>query len=57
MMIGIFLILLGALMLLDRMNLIDIRFGQYIVPILLIALGGSMVLQKQKPTRHRKPGS
>jgi hypothetical protein len=56
MMIGIFLILFGALLLLDRMHLIDIRVGEYIVPILLIALGASMVVQKQKPSRHSKPG-
>ena len=56
-MIGVFLILFGALLLLDRMHVIDIRIGEYIVPILLIALGASMLAKHQKPSGHRKPGS
>jgi len=45
MLIGIFLILFGALMLLDRLNLIDIRVGEYLLPVILIALGASMVFK------------
>lgn len=57
MMIGIFLILFGAMLLLDRLGWIDIRVGQYIVPILLIALGASMLAGRHKSSKHRKPGN
>jgi hypothetical protein len=47
MLIGIFLILLGSLMLLDRMGIIDIHMGDYIIPIVFIAIGASMVVKAQ----------
>ena len=47
MMIGIFLILFGSLMLLDKLGWIDIHLGEYLLPILLIALGVSMVVKRQ----------
>lgn len=46
-MIGFFLILLGALMLLDSLHLIDIRLGRMILPTLLIAWGASMVFRRR----------
>ena len=46
MMIGIFLVLFGALLLLDHLHLIDIRIGNLIAPILFIALGASMILKR-----------
>jgi hypothetical protein len=51
MLIGIFLILFGALMLLDKIGWIDIHMGDYILPILLIALGVSMVARQVQPER------
>ncbi len=47
-MIGIFLVIFGILLLLDRLGWIDIRMGQYILPIFLIALGGSMISRKSQ---------
>lgn len=52
MLIGIFLILFGSLLLLDRLGWIDIHIGQYILPIFLIALGASMI----KGDKRRSPG-
>ncbi len=43
MFLGIFLLLLGALMLLDNLGVIYIRVGEYIVPVALIALGASFI--------------
>lgn len=56
-MIGIFLILFGALMLLDNLGWIDLKMGDYILPVLLIALGGSMLMRKRGSTssKHPKP--
>lgn len=54
-MIGIFLILFGALMLLDNLGWIDLKMGDYIVPIILIALGGSMLMRKKESSKHSKP--
>lgn len=53
MMIGIFLVIFGSLLLLDRIGWINIHMGQYILPIFLIALGGSMISRKSK--RDKKP--
>ena len=61
MLIGIFLIIFGGLMLLNQLGWIDIRLGQYILPVLLIALGAWMVAghkrrdvkRKQSPTPPR----
>jgi len=47
MLVGIFLILLGSLMLLDRMGIIDIHMGDYVIPIVFIAIGASMVVKQQ----------
>lgn len=60
MLVGIFLILLGSLMLLDRMGIIDIHVGDYIIPIVFIAIGASMVVKAQnRPTQGPKapPGA
>jgi len=52
MMIGIFLVVFGSLLLLDRMGWININMNQYILPIILIALGGSMISRKSQ--RNKK---
>lgn len=43
MFIGFFILLLGIFMLLERIGVIDGSFGNYIVPIVLVALGASMI--------------
>lgn len=48
MIIGIFLLLLGVLMLLDKLGIIDYRFGDYILPIALIAIGASIISGNRK---------
>jgi hypothetical protein len=47
MMIGIFLVLFGALLLLDHLNVIDIRIGRIMLPVLFIALGASMIFRRR----------
>ena len=54
MLIGIFLIIFGGLMLLNQLGWIDIRLGQYILPVLLIALGASMVAGHRRREEKRK---
>jgi uncharacterized membrane protein YfcA len=54
MLIGIFLIIFGGLMLLNQLGWIDIRMGQYILPVLLIALGASMVAGHRRREEKRK---
>jgi hypothetical protein len=54
-MIGIFLILLGALMLLDQLGWIDIRVGQYLLPIFLVALGVHMVMRTSRDNQQGPP--
>lgn len=56
MMIGIFLVIFGSLLLLDRLGWINIHLGNYILPIFLIALGGSMIAsrtQRDKKVHQR----
>lgn len=48
MLIGIFLLLIGALMLLDNLGIIHYRFGDYILPIALIAIGASIIAGHRK---------
>ena len=48
MLIGIFLLLLGVLMLLDNLGIIHYRFGDYILPIALIAVGASIIAGNRK---------
>ena len=43
MMIGVFLLLVGTLMFLDNMGIIHYRFGDYVLPVALIALGISFM--------------
>lgn len=47
MFIGIFLILFGAMLLLDRLHVIDLKWGDFIVPIVLIAIGASELIKRQ----------
>jgi len=49
MLLGIFLILFGAILLLDRLGWVDIKAGEYLLPIFLIALGASMVVKRSAP--------
>ena len=46
MLIGIFLICLGALFILSNLGLLYGGVARYILPILLIAIGGSIVIKK-----------
>ncbi len=46
MLVGFFLICLGALFVLNNLGLLYGGVGRYILPILLIALGGSIVIKK-----------
>lgn len=48
MLIGVFLLLVGVLMLLDNLGLIHYRFGDFILPIALIAIGASIVAGNRK---------
>ncbi|UCD63712.1 MAG: hypothetical protein JSW34_13375 [Candidatus Zixiibacteriota bacterium] len=48
MFLGILLLLIGILMFLDRVGLIHIHFGEYIVPVALIALGVSFIAGSKK---------
>ena len=47
MMIGIFLVLFGGVLLLDHLGVVDIHVGRIVAPILLIALGASMVFRRR----------
>ena len=51
MLIGVFLLLIVALMLLDNLGLIHYRFGEFILPIALIAFGASMIAEKSRKNR------
>jgi hypothetical protein len=46
MLVGIFLICLGALFILNNLGFLYGGVGRYILPILLIALGASIMLKK-----------
>jgi hypothetical protein len=48
MLIGIFLICLGALFILSNLGLLYGGVARYILPILLIAMGGSIVIKKMR---------
>lgn len=48
MFVGIFVLLLGILMLLERAGIIYGSFSQYLLPVLLIAFGGSMIFNRKK---------
>ncbi len=45
---GFLLLLLGALMLLDKLNIIYGNFWEYFWPVALIALGASMIFKDRK---------
>jgi len=47
MFIGFFILLLGLFMLLERSGVIDGTFGDYVVPIVLVALGASMIFNNK----------
>jgi len=51
MFIGILLLLMGALMLLSRAGIINADFGEYILPVILIALGVSFMVKDKKERR------
>lgn len=48
MFVGVFILLMGLLMLLQRLGVIPGSFGDYIVPIALIAVGASMAFDRKK---------
>lgn len=48
MFVGILLILLGALMMLDKLGIIEGGVGDFFVPIAIIALGGSFLFKNKK---------
>lgn len=48
MFIGIFLLLVGLLMFLDRLDIVHIGFSEYVLPVALIALGVSFVAGSKK---------
>ncbi len=50
MLVGIFLICLGALFILSNLGLLYGGVGRYILPILLIAMGASIVFKKMRGT-------
>ena len=50
MLVGIFLICLGALFVLSNLGLLYGGVGRYILPILLIAMGVSIVFKKMRGT-------
>ncbi len=45
---GIALVLVGILLLLDRAGMIDIDFGDFIIPVVLIAWGLKTILNNRK---------
>ena len=51
MFIGILLLLMGALMLLSSLGVINADFGEYILPVILVALGVSFILKDKKERR------
>ena len=53
MLAGIFLILLGSIMLLARLGIIDIRMGDYLIPVIFIAIGAHLVIKHQNRRDHR----
>ncbi len=48
MLVGIFLIWLGTLFILSNLGLLYGGVGRYILPVLLIALGGSIIFKKTR---------
>ena len=48
MFVGLFILLIGILMLLERMGIIQGSFGEYIVPIVLVAFGMSMIFNQKR---------
>ncbi|MFQ5452910.1 MAG: LiaI-LiaF-like domain-containing protein [Candidatus Zixiibacteriota bacterium] len=48
MFVGILLLLIGMLMLLERLGLIYGGLGEYILPVALVALGASMVFKSNR---------
>lgn len=48
MFIGILLILIGAMMLLSKFGIIEGDFGDYIVPVALVAMGASFIFRDKK---------
>jgi len=48
MFIGILLLLIGALLLLDKLGIIYGDFWDYLWPVALIALGASMIFERRK---------
>lgn len=48
MFIGILLLLIGVLLILDKLGIFHISFGDYILPVALIALGLSFITEKRK---------
>ncbi|MEW5994155.1 MAG: DUF5668 domain-containing protein [Candidatus Zixiibacteriota bacterium] len=51
MFVGILLVLLGGLMLLEKMDVISGSIWDYFLPIALVALGASMIFSR----RRRRP--
>ena len=45
---GIILVLVGLFLLLERTGVLDLSFGDYLIPAILIAWGGKVILSKRK---------
>lgn len=48
MFLGVLILLMGVVMLLEQFGIIRGDFGDFIVPIALVALGASMIFDKKK---------
>ncbi len=49
--VGMFLLLVGIFMLLERAGFIPIHAGSYLLPVALIALGISLVFDRKRKIR------
>ena len=54
MFVGIMLLLMGILMLLDKMGFIYGSVWDYFVPIAIIAVGISFIFNSKKQNRHKE---
>ncbi len=48
MFLGVMVLLMGVVMLMEQLGIIRGDFGDFIVPIALVALGASMIFDKKK---------
>lgn len=52
MFVGVLLLVLGILMILDRMNIIYGDVWDYFLPVAIIALGASMIFNSKRNREH-----